>query len=53
MPCRPPQAEDCAHRIGQTKEVLVLVLVSAGTVEEDILDKVRVPARVLLDVLPT
>ena len=33
------QAQDRAHRIGQTRDVKVLVLVSAGTVEEVILDR--------------
>ncbi|KAK9808778.1 hypothetical protein WJX72_003449 [[Myrmecia] bisecta] len=35
------QAEDRAHRIGQKREVLVLVLVSAGTVEQVILDRAQ------------
>ncbi|KAL3130584.1 hypothetical protein ABBQ38_008389 [Trebouxia sp. C0009 RCD-2024] len=34
-------AEDRAHRIGQKKEVLVLVLVSAGTIEQVILDRAQ------------
>ena len=35
------QAEDRAHRIGQKKDVLVLILVSAGTIEQAILDKAQ------------
>ena len=38
-PASDAQAEDRAHRIGQTKDVLVLVLCSAGTIEEVILDR--------------
>ena len=33
------QAEDRAHRIGQKRQVLVLVFASAGTIEEDILER--------------
>ncbi|KAJ0525093.1 putative DNA helicase chromatin remodeling SNF2 family [Helianthus annuus] len=35
------QAEDRAHRIGQTKEVRVFVLVSVGSVEEVILERAK------------
>jgi superfamily II DNA or RNA helicase len=38
-PASDAQAEDRAHRIGQTKDVLVLVLAAAGTIEEVILDR--------------
>ena len=33
-PLCPLQAEDRAHRIGQKREVLVLIMVSSGTIEE-------------------
>ena len=39
--CVVMQAEDRAHRIGQKREVLVLVLVSAGTIEQVILDRAQ------------
>lgn len=35
------QAEDRAHRIGQKKEVLVFVLVSVGSIEEEILERAK------------
>ncbi|KAF9606417.1 hypothetical protein IFM89_025106 [Coptis chinensis] len=35
------QAEDRAHRIGQTKEVRVFVLVSVGSIEEEILERAK------------
>lgn len=35
------QAQDRAHRLGQTKEVLVLRLVTASTIEEDILERAQ------------
>ena len=38
-PAADAQAEDRAHRIGQTKDVLVLVLAAAGTIEEAVLDR--------------
>jgi ATP-dependent helicase STH1/SNF2 len=45
------QAQDRAHRIGQTKEVRVIRLISAGTVEVKILDqanrKLQVDAQVI------
>jgi len=39
--CGCEQAEDRAHRIRQKKEVVVLVLVSAGTIEQVILDRAQ------------
>ncbi|KAF5205722.1 Chromatin remodeling [Thalictrum thalictroides] len=35
------QAEDHAHRIGQKKEVLVFVLVSVGSIEEEIMERAK------------
>lgn len=35
------QAEDRAHRIGQKNEVRVFVLVSVGSIEEEILDRAK------------
>ncbi|CAL9775744.1 unnamed protein product [Musa acuminata subsp. burmannicoides] len=35
------QAEDRAHRIGQKKEVRVFVLVSVGSIEEEILERAK------------
>ncbi|GLI68496.1 hypothetical protein VaNZ11_012939 [Volvox africanus] len=40
-PAMDQQAEDRAHRLGQTRSVLVLVLVSSGTLEEVILDRAQ------------
>lgn len=34
----PPQAQARAHRIGQARDVLVLRLLAANTIEEHILD---------------
>ena len=38
-PAADAQAEDRAHRIGQTRDVVVLVLAAAGTIEEAVLDR--------------
>ncbi|KAF5187292.1 hypothetical protein FRX31_023121 [Thalictrum thalictroides] len=35
------QEEDRAHRIGQKKEVLVFVLVSVGSIEEEIMERAK------------
>jgi SNF2 family DNA or RNA helicase len=35
--CHALQAKDRAHRLGQQKHVLVLVLVCSGTIEDDML----------------
>jgi len=35
------QAEDRAHRIGQKKEVRAFVLVSVGSIEEEILERAK------------
>lgn len=35
------QAEDRAHRIGQKKDVRVFVLISVGTIEEDIMERAK------------
>ncbi|GIL68824.1 hypothetical protein Vafri_22055 [Volvox africanus] len=40
-PAMDQQAEDRAHRLGQTRSVLVLVLASSGTLEEVILERAR------------
>jgi len=40
-PSQDAQAQDRAHRIGQTKEVNIYRLISTGTVEENILAKAR------------
>ncbi|GAQ78262.1 putative SNF2 family DNA repair protein [Klebsormidium nitens] len=40
-PAMDQQAEDRAHRIGQKKEVRVFVLVSVGSIEEEILERAR------------
>ncbi len=45
------QATDRAHRIGQTKSVLVLKLVAEGTVEEKILDLQEKKARLAESIL--
>jgi superfamily II DNA or RNA helicase len=46
-PAMDAQAQDRAHRIGQTREVVVYRLVTAGTVEEAILNKARQKKRLV------